>query len=149
MVKKDLKNTGVKKRAILLKKLWLNVNYWKMRMVRKFWELCASSMLRTLNLFNIVATLWSGTIIMPTLQLRKLRLGGVKQLAQGHSTSVWQRTWSVNLEPLLLTHILYCLLKDKWGARVRYPKQKVAWLFNNRVYVWFCIKTEISLFYSG
>lgn len=62
---------------------------------------------------------------MCILQLRKL--SEVKQLAQGHITSRWQRTWSANLEPLLLTHILYCLLKDKWGAGVLHPKEKVAW----------------------
>lgn len=48
---------------------------------------------------------------MPVLQLRKLRLVEVKQLAQGHKLlSGWQRTKtlvSLNLDPLLLTSILY------------------------------------------
>lgn len=70
-----------------------------------------------------------GTIIVPILQLRKLRLGEVKQLAQGHTSSKWQRTKirSVNVEPVLLARILYCILTGKQGARTSYPKQKVAW----------------------
>lgn len=66
---------------------------------------------------------------MPILQLGKLRLGKVKQLAQGHTSNKWQRIKirSVNLEPVLLTSILYCLLTGKQGARTSYPKQEVTW----------------------
>lgn len=61
---------------------------------------------------------------MPVLQLR---LGEVKQLAQGHTTSKWQRAWSAEFGAFTLNQHTICLLKGKYGNRVSYLKQGVAW----------------------
>lgn len=89
---------------------------------------------------------------MPVLQLKKLSLGKIGQVAQGHTNSKWQRTKTLvylNLEPIHLIGILYNLQKGKWGASISYPKQKVTWWINSRFYVWFYIKAEINLSIKG